>query len=151
MVDEHVFSNSQSLAKEGLELVLAIFVANQSQRANAGAIQGYARRAAAPDQPGTKKLHNALLVPPPLPNLSSDQLPKDTHEVSGLSGSVWCTPSLVVWDLVRPKRFENRHAASVSRPFHPKPTPEDPRPGCQPTATFFPSYERVYGAIATYA
>ena len=74
--------------------------------------------AAAPEQPEIKQLQNALLVPPPLPNLSSDQLPKDTHQVSGLSGSVWCTPSLVVWDLVRPKRFENRHAASVSRPCH---------------------------------
>ena len=107
--------------------------------------------AAAPEQPEIKQLQNALLVPPPLPNLSSDQLPKDTHQVSGLSGSVWCTPSLVVWDLVRPKRFENRHAASVSRPFRPKPTLEDPRAGCQPTATFFPSYEWVHGAIATCA
>ena len=50
-----------------------------------------------------------------------------------------------------PKRFENHHAASVSRPFRPKPTLEDPRAGCQPTATFFPSYERVHGAIATCA
>ena len=107
--------------------------------------------AAAPEQPEIKQLLNALLVPPPLPNLSSDQLPKDTHQVSGLSGSVWCTPSLVVWDLVRPKRFENRHVASVSRPFRPKPTLEDLRVGCQPTATFFPGYARVYGAIATYA
>ena len=107
--------------------------------------------AAAPEQPEIKQLQNALLVPPPLPNLSSDQLPKDTHQVSGLMGSGKCTPSLVVWDLVRPKRFENRHAASVSRPFRPKPTLEDPRAGCQPTATFFTSYEWVCGAIATYA
>eukprot|EP01046_Picozoa_sp_COSAG06_P053565 COSAG06_NODE_9292_length_1936_cov_16.360915_3_plen_71_part_00 len=41
-------------------------------------------------------------------------------------GSVWCTPSLVVWDLVRSNRFENRHVASVSRLFHPKPTLDDP-------------------------
>ena len=107
--------------------------------------------AVAPEQPEIKQLQKALLVPPPLPNLSSDQLPKDTHQVSGLSGSVYCTPSLVVWDLVRPKRFENRHVASVSRPFRPKPTLEDPRAGCQPTATFFPSYEWVHGAIATCA
>jgi hypothetical protein len=52
---------------------------------------------------------------------------------------------------IRPKRFENRHAASVSRPFRPKPTLEDPRAGRQPTATFFPSYEWVRGAIATCA
>ena len=52
--------------------------------------------AAAPEQPEIKQLQNALLVPPRLPNLSSDQLPKDTHQVSGLSGSVCCTPSLVV-------------------------------------------------------
>ena len=85
--------------------------------------------AAAPEQPEIKQLLNALSPRGPLPNLSSDQLPKDTHQVSGLSGSVWCTPSLVVWDLARPKRFENRRAASVSRPFRPKPTPEDPRAG----------------------
>ena len=107
--------------------------------------------AAAPEQPEIKQLLNALSPRGPLPNLSSDRLPKDTHQVSGLSGSGKCTPSLVVWDLARPKRFENRRAASVSRPFRPKPTPEDPRAGCQPTATFFPSYEWVYGAIATYA
>jgi hypothetical protein len=90
--------------------------------------------------PEFKQPLNALSPRGPLPNLSSDQLPKDTHEVSGLSGSVWCTPSLVVWDLVRPKRF-----ASVSRPFRPKPTPEDPRAGP------LRSFQWVYGAIATYA
>eukprot|EP01046_Picozoa_sp_COSAG06_P014827 COSAG06_NODE_931_length_11460_cov_4.121644_2_plen_85_part_00 len=42
--------------------------------------------AATPEQPEIKQLQNALLVPPPLPNVSSDQhLPKDTHQVSGLS------------------------------------------------------------------
>ena len=110
--------------------------------------------AAAPEQPEIKQLQNALLVPPPLPNLSSDQLPKDTHEVSGLSGSVWCTPSLVVWDLVRPKRFENRHTASVSPPFRPKPRgshddASGPKGGMLTDRyTFFPSYEWVHGAIA---
>ena len=107
--------------------------------------------AAAPEQPEIKQLLNALSPRGPLPNLSSDQLPKDTHQVSGLMGSGKCTPSLVVWDLVRPERFENRHAACVSRPFRPKPTLEDPRAGCQPTAAFFPSYEWVHGAIATCA
>ena len=117
----------------------------------AGGSRSTVTPAAAPEQPEIKQLQNALLVPPPLPNLSSDQLPKDTHQVSGLSGSVYCTPSLVVWDLVRPKRFENRRAASVSRPFRPKPALEDPRAECRPTATFFPSYEWVHGAIATCA
>ena len=51
--------------------------------------------AAAPEQPEIKQLQNALLVPPPLPNLSSDQLPKDTHQVSGLSGSVSALPPLL--------------------------------------------------------
>eukprot|EP01046_Picozoa_sp_COSAG06_P090385 COSAG06_NODE_36712_length_443_cov_5.037791_1_plen_51_part_10 len=40
-------------------------------------------------------------VLPPGTKLSSDQLPKDTHQVSGLMGSGKFTPSLVVWDLVR--------------------------------------------------
>ena len=85
----------------------------------AGGSRSRVTPAAAPEQPEITQLLNALSPRGPLPNLSSDQLPKDTHQVSGLSGSVCCTPSLVVWDLVRPKRFENRHAASVSRPFHP--------------------------------
>ena len=98
------------------------------------AVSAFSTPATVPEQPEITQLLNALSPRGPLPSLSSDQLPKDTHQVSGLSGSVCCTPSLVVWDLVRPKRFENHHTASVSRPFRPKPTLEDPRAGCQPTA-----------------